>query len=92
MKTVFTFECLRGHRNRWELEAREDGSPIYEVKLGVEIRPMCLTCHLDNRCVDGVNVESESMAPLEPGRDSLTDQQREDLRASGRTQTKWSHP
>jgi len=61
-----TFECQRGHRKDWLLETNDDGSPIYEVSEhgGHEVKPMCLTCHLDNR-EGGVNIESEEMLPVD---------------------------
>lgn len=92
MKQKFMFECLRGHRSEWSLEAGDDGTPIYEVMHGHEVKPMCLTCHLSNRSPNGVNIESESMAPLEPEQQTLTEQQRATLRGEGENQTKWVHP
>jgi hypothetical protein len=87
------FMCLRGHKRAALLETNDDGSPIYEVLHGHEVKPLCLTCHLDNRRVDGVNIESESMAPLEIGGDlsDLSDAQRAELRGQGSSQTRWEH-
>jgi hypothetical protein len=59
---------------------------------GEEIKPMCLTCHLDNRSPNGINIESESMASLELEQLTLTEQQRVQLRGAGEHQTKWVHP
>lgn len=84
------FACLRGHKREILLETNDDGSPIYEVLHGHEVKPLCLTCHLDNRQVGGVNIESECMAPLEIGGD-LTEAQRAELRARGSNQTRWEH-
>lgn len=88
----FVFECLLGHQDVRSLESNDDGSPIYEVMHGHEIRPMCLTCHLSNRSPNSINIESESMAPVEPEQKTLTEQQRAQLRDAGEHQTKWIHP
>jgi len=51
-----------------------------------------VTCHLSNRSPNSINIESESMAPVEPEQKTLTEQQRAQLRDAGEHQTKWIHP